>query len=534
MQKKISENSAYLIMHECHRFDEKALALSEYLLNKHRGISIFVAKISKFEKCEYGFVLNGKLLFDDKYKNYIENTNYIFALLDHRDIADNLRVKKFIKSNKINAKYLIKSVVHLQKYFDDPLTYPDPPSLNLLKSTKSGLSAKFKIYLLYCFYLFVKGLRSLSPKPAGGGDVLIIKFDVFGDMVVALPYLRALKRAYEPASVTIMLSSKGAAYLRAYEAFSGERVFEKQLVWDAPWHYRRVLSLGLRDFWFTLGGLLKLYRQRFSRVIQCREHGITIWLALMMTRGKVTSIYDGKLPLARLLGIHLERKIDVTSLEMHHMVDFPRLVLRSCLGRDVPVDDIYLRGECLGSTSLPTAWRDNGAVRILINIGAGMPLRRWGADRYAQLHDLIKHDLGVSSVLLCGPDEAPFYDDVANACETAPEGFPGTLELTDVMTLVGSSDIIISPDTGIMHLAAAFNKKIVALFGAGEIDFCRPLNEQHVIVRRELGCSGCGDKCFTDTIPPPCLDAITVREVFESLLTLYHGASDEKNPVASS
>jgi ADP-heptose:LPS heptosyltransferase len=72
--------------------------------------------------------------------------------------------------------------------------------------------------------------------------------------------------------------------------------------------------------------------------------------------------------------------------------------------------------------------------------------------------------------------------------------------------------VVVTPDTGVMHIAAALNRNIVALFGAGLVPFCRPLSDNYVIVKHELGCSGCGDKCFTE-VNVPCLDFITVEEV---------------------
>jgi ADP-heptose:LPS heptosyltransferase len=72
-----------------------------------------------------------------------------------------------------------------------------------------------------------------------------------------------------------------------------------------------------------------------------------------------------------------------------------------------------------------------------------------------------------------------------------------------------------------MHMAAALDRKIVAIFGAGLVPFCHPLCSKYLIVKHELGCSGCNDICFTDGVAP-CITLVTVDMVLEAIQTLLN------------
>jgi heptosyltransferase-2 len=91
----------------------------------------------------------------------------------------------------------------------------------------------------------------------------------------------------------------------------------------------------------------------------------------------------------------------------------------------------------------------------------------------------------------------------------------GKLSLNELIALMSLTDLTITADTAVMHMAAALNVPLVAIFGAGQVNYCKPLSANHLIVKKEMGCSGCGDRCYADGYPP-CLEAISPTMVFEA------------------
>jgi len=446
-----------------------------------------------------------------------------FYFFWHRPIPENIYLHRFLKKNSRSSILLFRNLIHLEKYFETGRDDRTNVFRTIYKSRRIEFFLILKVYLLAGLYSMIHVLSNKTSSVGQFKKILIVKFDVFGDMVIALPYLEAIKKNFPSAEVTLLASKKGSAYLEAYADNVGHKIFDKNIAWDAPWHYRRTTTLSLKDFVQVIKMSIQLRRNNYDCVIQCREHGTSVWFSRIAAKGVVYSIYDSRLLLSFLMSRYIENKIDVSGMDSHHMVDFPRLILQNILP-GICIDDTYLKKVKVP----PFAWAGTQRIKILINLGAGMPIRQWDSKKYAELIQKIYTCLSVKPVLLCGQNETHLFDEVVETLKESYYGYRGNLNLTEVIRLVAQTDIVVTPDTGVMHLAAAFDKKILALFGAGEVELCRPLGNRHIIVRKELGCSGCGDYCFQDHTPPPCLDTITVDEMFIGLMALIqHGTLED-------
>ncbi|MGB0714218.1 MAG: glycosyltransferase family 9 protein, partial [Gammaproteobacteria bacterium] len=85
--------------------------------------------------------------------------------------------------------------------------------------------------------------------------------------------------------------------------------------------------------------------------------------------------------------------------------------------------------------------------------------------------------------------------------------------------LMSRASAVISNDSGLMHVAAALDRPLVALYGSSDPGFTPPLNERHRIVRLGLECS----PCFKRDCPlghTDCLNKISPQSVVEALATL--------------
>ena len=93
----------------------------------------------------------------------------------------------------------------------------------------------------------------------------------------------------------------------------------------------------------------------------------------------------------------------------------------------------------------------------------------------------------------------------------------GKTSVYDLIYIFQNSPIFVTSDTGSMHLAAMTDIHVVAYFTAGSLMHFAPVTDNCTIIQHELGCSGCGDVCFTDDFPKPCMAAITAEELFEAV-----------------
>jgi heptosyltransferase-2 len=98
--------------------------------------------------------------------------------------------------------------------------------------------------------------------------------------------------------------------------------------------------------------------------------------------------------------------------------------------------------------------------------------------------------------------------------------FSGKTKLLDTIDLLSLADVVVCNDSGLMHIAASFNKKIIAIYGATSSKFTPPLAEHVQIINKHLPCS----PCFARTCPlghHKCMKQITVEEISNCIQNMY-------------
>lgn len=98
--------------------------------------------------------------------------------------------------------------------------------------------------------------------------------------------------------------------------------------------------------------------------------------------------------------------------------------------------------------------------------------------------------------------------------------FSGKTNLLETIDLLSLADIVVCNDSGLMHIAASLNKKIIAIYGATSEEFTPPLADNVKIINKKLSCS----PCFSRVCPLKhhnCMRQITVEEIFRHIQDIY-------------
>lgn len=143
------------------------------------------------------------------------------------------------------------------------------------------------------------------------------------------------------------------------------------------------------------------------------------------------------------------------------------------------------------------------------------PAKRWPARHFAALAQLITTPR--DPVWLVGSDkDAAVGAEIAAAANGAALNLCGRSTLEQAIDLIASARCVVSNDSGLMHVAAALDRPLVALYGSSSPDYTPPLSKRAQIISRNLDCS----PCFKRECPLghfECMNGIAPGHVAEAL-----------------
>jgi len=155
-----------------------------------------------------------------------------------------------------------------------------------------------------------------------------------------------------------------------------------------------------------------------------------------------------------------------------------------------------------------------GHSYALINPGAAWPNKRWPAARFGALAERLREASGLRSVVLWGPGEERSASAVVEVSSSAAVLAPPTTIL-DLFAIARGARLMVSGDTGPLHIAGAVGTPIVALFGPTKAERNGPWSAADIVVSRTAQCSCLyRRKC---RMKAPCLNEVTVDEVFTAV-----------------
>ena len=326
---------------------------------------------------------------------------------------------------------------------------------------------------------------------------LIVRLGALGDIVHALPVAAALREHYPDARIDWLVDAHHTAMVDLVTVISRRTAVESSQVLDGL----RTVGMLRRERYdaaIDLQGLLKSAAfARLSgaaRVIgfdreHVRERGATFFYTECGHPGDAAHIIDRNLSLLEPLGI------------VDRARRFPIAVPESAA-----VEAVAARVA-----------RDGRRGFALVNPGAGWPNKRWPLDRFSQVASWIARTHGLLPVVLWGPGEQDVGARIVNRSRDTAILAPKT-GVGDVLALSRVARLMVSGDTGPLHLAAAVATPIVALFGPTNPARNGPWDEADISLSRYRECvchyeRRCrrGRSCIEDISVDEVRDAIDRR-----------------------
>ncbi len=161
-----------------------------------------------------------------------------------------------------------------------------------------------------------------------------------------------------------------------------------------------------------------------------------------------------------------------------------------------------------------------GKPLIGLNPGAAFgPAKCWPAERYGELGARLNHESGAEIVVFgTGNDR----ETTAAIKKFAPEhihDLAGKTSLSQAMALIAACDAFVTNDSGLMHVGAALNTPLVAIFGSTDSVATGPFSRQAEVIEKNIACKPCLKKECASGFS--CMLDISVDDVFKKLLTVY-------------
>jgi heptosyltransferase I len=324
-------------------------------------------------------------------------------------------------------------------------------------------------------------------------SILIVRLGAMGDVVHAVPAAAALRAAFPAARIDWLVEARHRGIVDLVEGL--DRVIPLERSTAGAWvACARVLRQERYDVALDLQGLLKsAVLARMSGA--ARVIGFSIW----HLREKTARPFYSE------TGAHAG--MDAQAGVEAHVVHKNLRLLETLGVRDETVRFPLAQVE---SAAVEAVRHAAGGPFALINPGAAWPNKRWPPERFGLVAAFLRDARGLPSFVLWGPGEEPLASAVVEASSGAARLAPST-GLPDLLGLARAAALMVSGDTGPLHVATAAGTPVVALFGPTSAARNGPWRGEDVSVSRFESC-GCHyqRRCRRADW---CLDGLGVPEV---------------------
>lgn len=161
---------------------------------------------------------------------------------------------------------------------------------------------------------------------------------------------------------------------------------------------------------------------------------------------------------------------------------------------------------------------------VCLNMGASHPVNRWPVDSFYRLHRLLDSE-GFRIVLIGGEEDRVLVNQFLSLGPTKVLDLVGTLSIRMSAAILSQCDILVSGDTGPLHLATAVGTRVIGLFGAADPRRTGPIGRQHTVVQPDLACVPCRKRRCPLT-RRVCMEAIAPEAVVQHIESSIKGQLD--------
>jgi len=302
--------------------------------------------------------------------------------------------------------------------------------------------------------------------------ILIVAPAWVGDAVLAQPLLRRLKERHPGVAIHVLAPP-----------------------WVLPVLKRMPEVDDTIEHSFGHGALAFAERRRFARMLASRfDHAIVLpnsFKSALIPFFAGVARRTGYIGEARFGLLNDRRRLDEKALPLMverfaALADAPGTALE----RPVPDPRLTVDGTARDATLARLGLRADGRVVAFCPGAEYGPAKRWPAKYFAELATEFAHE-GRQVWLMGSPKDAAVAEEIARLAGGACVNLCGRTKLDEAVDLLSCVGLVVSNDSGLMHVAAALDRPMVAIFGSSSPRFTPPLSARARVVKLDLPCSPC-------------------------------------------
>ncbi len=330
--------------------------------------------------------------------------------------------------------------------------------------------------------------------------IMIIRADRIGDLILSTPSFAALRKRFPNAYISLIVRS-----------------YTKDLVFDNPMIDEVIAFDSDMPLLRKLRFLLSWRKEQYDLAVVLHS---TIWWCLLayLSSAPYRIVYEERGGGFLLTYPILPKQDNEVLHELDNTLDIVRIV-----GADVNDKHPYVCVTKQGESFAEAFFRDNGIGKfdkiVAMHPGARQEYIRWRKEGFAALADMIIEKYSFKILFIGGESERDLVKDIYRLIKEKNYTVPAIdIELTELVSLIKRCVLFVGNSTGPMHIAAALQVPVIAIFGSvhpqDSYKKWGPWGEGHVVVSKDFNCYDCHP---SDCNTYDCMNLIEPEDVMKAV-----------------
>ena len=327
---------------------------------------------------------------------------------------------------------------------------------------------------------------------------LIVKFSSFGDIVNALPAVEHLKRCYPDSRINWVVKESYVGLLKDCPFVDNIIAYEDNGIRGLLDVLKKVRALKV-DTVIDLQGVLR------SALVGYLS-GAPVRVCFPHTREGSSLFYT------HIMG--KERNGTHAVLENLSVVEE---LTGKTLGKSPAFAISVDKAELERARALLNGVSEKEGPRVVVSPTSRWKTKMWDGRKFATLCDMIIDEYDATVVFTGVESDTPYIEKIQAMMKHASINLSGKTDIAALKGLIKGADLVISCDSGTMHLASALGSPVVAIFGPTDPAYTGPFTEKRVVVRKTVDCAPCRRRECEDM---RCMNLIEPEDVMQGVRRL--------------